>query len=108
MKIASEKQILNKVQALIKENFPVFKIRKIVHQPKIKGIIPDMIIEVDISGKKRKLIIEVKSRGFPSQILQSIPILLKAASLIINSYPVFVSYFISKRVASICKENNID
>ncbi|MFH1904605.1 MAG: type IV toxin-antitoxin system AbiEi family antitoxin [bacterium] len=107
MKMVSEKQILNKVPVLIEKNIPAFKIRKIVHQPKIKGIIPDMVIDVDIAGKKRKLIIEVKSRGFPSQILQSIPILLKAASVIKNSYPIFVSDFISKNGASICKENNI-
>ena len=103
----SEKQILDKVPTLIKKDIPAFKITKIVHQPKLKGIIPDMVIDVEMAGKKRKLIIEVKSRGFPSQILQSIPTLLKAVSVIKNSYPIFVSDFISKRGASICKENNI-
>ncbi|MBL7130918.1 MAG: hypothetical protein ISS45_05925 [Candidatus Omnitrophica bacterium] len=105
--MALEKQILNKIPTLIKQNIPAVKIERIIHQPKIKGIIPDMVIEVDAAGKKRKLIIEVKSRGFPAQILQSIPILLKAASMIKNSYSIFVSDFISKRGASICKENNI-
>ncbi len=69
--MALEKQILNKIPTLIKQNIPAVKIERIIHQPKIKGIIPDMVIEVDAAGKKRKLIIEVKSRGFPAQILQS-------------------------------------
>jgi len=103
----SEKQILKKVPTLIKENIPAFKLKKIVHQPKIKEIIPDMIIDVEMAGKKRKIVVEVKSRGFPSQILQSIPVLLKAASMIKNGYPIFISDFISKRGAAICKENNI-
>lgn len=105
--MVSEKQILDKVPNLIRENIPAFKIKRVVHQPKIKGIIPDMIIDVEMVGKKRKLIIEVKSRGFPSQILQSIPVLLKAAATVKDSYPIFVSDFISKKGASICKENNI-
>jgi len=107
IEMVSEKQILDKVPNLIKENIPAFKIKKIAHQPKIKGIIPDMIIGVEMAGKKRKLIIEVKSRGFPSQILQSIPVLLKAVATVKDSYPIFVSDFISKKGASICKENNI-
>lgn len=105
--MVSEKQILDKVPNLIKENIPAFKIKKIVHQPKIKGIIPDMVIDVEMVGKKRKLIIEAKSRGFPSQILQSIPVLLKVSSSVKDSYPIFVSDFISKKGASICKENNV-
>ena len=103
----SEKQILDKVPNLIKENIPAFKIKKIVHQPKIKEVAPNMVIDVEMAGKKKRLIIEVKSRGFPSQILQSIPVLLKAASDIKNSYPIFISDFISKKGASLCKENNI-
>ena len=108
--MVSEKQILDRVPDLIRENIPAFKIKKVVHQFKIKEIkeiVPDMVIDVEMAGKKRKLVIEVKSRGFPSQILQSIPILLKAVSMIKDSYPIFVSDFISKRGASICKENNI-
>ena len=105
--MVSEKQILNRVPNFIKENIPAFKIKKIVHRPKIKGIIPDLVIDVEMAGKKIKLIIEVKSKGFPSQILQSIPSLLKAGNSLKNSYPIFVSDFISKKGASICKENNI-
>lgn len=107
IKMTSEGQILDKVPSLIRKNIPTFKIKKVIRQPEFKGIIPDMIIDVEMAGKKKKLIIEVKSRGFPLQILQTVPILLKAASRIRNSYPIFISDFISKRGASICKENNI-
>jgi hypothetical protein len=107
IKMGSEKEILDKVLSLIKKSIPAFKIKKVAHQPKIKGVIPDMVIDVEMAGKKRKLIIEAKSRGFPSQILQSIPVLLKASSDIKDSYPIFVSDFISKKGASICKENNV-
>lgn len=102
-----EREILEKVPSLIRENIPTFKIKKVVRQPIIKGIVPDMVIDVEVAGKRKKLVIEVKARGFPLQIFQSIPILLKAASELRNSYPIFISDFISKRGASICKENNI-
>ena len=102
-----EREILEKVPSLIRKNIPTFKIKKVVRQPIIKGIVPDMVIDVEVAGKRKKLVIEVKARGFPLQIFQSIPILLKAASELRNSYPIFISDFISKRGASICKENNI-
>jgi len=107
IKMPLERHILDKVPSLIRKNIPTFKIKKILRQPKIKGVVLDMIIDVEAAGKNKKLIIGVKSRGFPLQILQSIPFLLKAASQIKNSYPIFVSDFISKRGAAICKENNI-
>jgi DNA-binding transcriptional ArsR family regulator len=102
-----ERHILEKVPGLIKKNIPTLAIKKILRQPKVKGMVLDMIIDVEVGGRNKKLIIEVKSRGFPLQILQSIPFLHKAASQIKNSYPIFVSDFISKRGAAICKENNI-
>lgn len=105
--MVSEKRILDKAARLIRENMPAFKIKRIIHRPKIKGAIPDMVIDTEMAGKRRKLIIEVKSRGFPSQILQAIPVLLKAAANIKNSYPIFISDFVSRKGASICKENNI-
>lgn len=107
IKMLLERHILDRVPGLIRNNIPTITIKKILRQPQVKGASVDMILDVEVGGKNKKLIIEVKSRGFPLQILQSIPFLLKASSQIKNSYPVFVSDFISKRGAAICKENNI-
>ena len=117
--IAENMQLIEKVSKNEKElieqftrNLPYllkgFKVRGIKAQPKgINNYDWDLTAEI-IAGKiRKKLVFEIKTIGEPKSAMVSIPILESATKSVKNSYPVFVSGYISERTRKLLKERDI-
>jgi len=85
------------------------RIKVIAYYPEYgdKGLKIDLLLDVEISGVRKKLVCETKSVGEPRYLFQAIAQLKQIAYSINNSYAVVIAPFISERGQEICKENGI-
>jgi len=67
---------------------------------------PDMVVKFRVSGRMRQLVIEVKPLGYPSQLLQALAPLKKAAERL-KGYPMIITDSISERGASLLKDAGV-
>jgi len=67
---------------------------------------PDLIAEVTVGGRTKRLLIEVKSPGYPMQLLQAFQVLQLARDTH-KGYPVVVADAISARGASLAREAGV-
>jgi len=106
VKTMDEKGLIQRVPQLIKETLP-FARAKLQREPRLKeegeSFHPDLVVDLKAHGETKRLIIEVKSLGYPSQLLQAIS-LLKRMTERVKGYPVIVTDQISERGIALIKE----
>ena len=102
----TEKELQKEVPRILKEALPFAQIR-VKRQGSGTGgravpLTPDMLVEFKTGGKTRKLLLKVKSLGYPSHLLQAIPMLKRAAEKV-EGYPVIITDQVSERGAALAK-----
>lgn len=105
----NEAKLQHQVPELLRAVLPQGKV-KVRHGPEVKtdsGLRrPDLIAEVTVGGRTKRLLIEVKSPGYPMQLLQAFQVLQWARDTH-KGYPVVVADAISARGASLAKEAGV-
>src|SRR3990167_8536947 len=105
----NEAKLEHQVQELLKAVLPQGKVT-VRHSPAIKTDAgmrrPDLIADVTVGGRTKLLLIEVKSPGYPMQLLQAFQVLQLARGTH-KGYPVVVTDVISARGASLAKEAGV-
>ena len=106
----TEKELQKEVPRILKEALPFAQIR-VKRQGGGTGgravpLTPDMLVEFKTGGKTRKLLLKVKSLGYPSHLLQAIPMLKRAAEKV-GGYPVIITDQVSERGAALAKESGV-
>jgi hypothetical protein len=82
-------------------------IRKSIDKPRTGQSALDLVLETEIRGKRKTLIIEFKALGQPKYLRQAIMQLKSYAATAPNSYPVIVAPYIVDQSASIMEENGV-
>src|SRR3990167_9331042 len=105
----NEVKLEHRVPELLKAVLPQGK-GTVRHSPAVKteaGLRrPDLIAEVTVGGRTKRLLIEVKSPGYPMQLLQAFQVLQWAREKE-KGYPVVVTDVISARGASLAREAGV-
>jgi hypothetical protein len=82
-------------------------IRRTVSLPRRGGGVPDMVLETEVKGKRKTLIIEFKAVGQPRYLRQAIMQLKDYAVPAANSYPLIVAPYIVDQSARMMEENGV-
>lgn len=87
---------------------PSLKVIKTLRMPKVGAIRADLEVEVMTPpGRKQRLIIEIKSVPTPGLVREALRRLKSGLSNESRGYPVLASFFISKRIREICREEGV-
>src|SRR3989338_7620655 len=102
----NEAKLEHQVPQLLRAVLPQGKVT-VRHSPAVRteaGLRrPDLIADVTVGGRTKRLLIEVKSPGYPMQLLQAFQVLQWAHEKQ-KGYPVVVTDAISARGASLARE----
>jgi len=105
----NEAKLEHQVPELLRAVLPQGKVT-VRHSPAVRtdaGLRrPDLIAEVTVGGRTKRLLIEVKSPGYPMQLLQAFQVLQLARDTH-KGYPVVVADAISARGASLAREAGV-
>ena len=105
----SEAKLEHQVPELLRAVLPQGKV-VVRHSPAVKtdaGLRrPDLIADLTVGGRTKRLLIEVKSPGYPMQLLQAFQVLQWAREKD-KGYPVVVTDAISARGASLAREAGV-
>jgi len=105
----NEAKLEHQVPELLRAVLPHGKVT-VRHSPAVRtdaGLRrPDLIAEVTVGGRTKRLLIEVKSPGYPMQLLQAFQVLQWAREKQ-KGYPVVVTDAISARGASLAREAGV-
>ena len=105
----NELQLQQKVPQLLRETLPHARIR-VRHGPRRatnqEVSAPDLIAECTVGGKTKRLLIEVKAPGYPSNLLQAFQ-RLQWACKSQRGYPVVVTDVLSERGTRLAKEAGV-
>src|SRR3990167_3322925 len=105
----NEAKLEHQVPELLRAVLPQGKVT-VRHSPAVRtdaGLRrPDLIADVTVGGRTKRLLIEVKSPGYPMQLLQAFQVLQLARGTH-KGYPVVVTDVISARGASLAREAGV-
>ena len=105
----NEVKLEHRVPELLRAVLPQGKVT-VRHSPAVRtdaGLRrPDLIADVTVGGRTKRLLIEVKSPGYPMQLLQAFQVLQWAREKQ-KGYPVVVTDAISTRGASLAREAGV-
>lgn len=105
----NESQLYHNVPRLLREMLPhaQVKVRRGPHRATNGGLSgPDLVAEIRVGGKTKRLLIEVKVPGYPSSLLQAFQ-RLQFARKSQKGYPVVVTDALSERGAQLAKEAGV-
>ncbi len=101
---AVKEELLNRIAGLL----PQFKIKQTTTDWKnYNSFTPDLIVEIELDGIQKTLLIEIKSIGEPKIVKNAIFQLRKFTSETPGVYPVFAAPYISERSRELCIEEGV-
>ncbi len=105
--LKTEREIAEYVIEQIEELIPGIEIIKTYPEYRNEKFRIDLLMDVRIGDRRKKLVCEIKSVGEPRYLFQAVAQLKYTSKMIENSYPVIIAPTISERGQEICRENEI-
>ena len=101
-----QKRVEDALRSCLK-NVPFLEIRSIEAETWENEVRPDLLVNLELSGKKQRLVIEAKRSGQPRLARDAANQLLRYKERYPGAYGVFVAPFVSAKAAEICSKEEI-
>lgn len=101
-----ESKIRESLENLL-SNIPFLQIGQFLMEKPLGDFRPDLLLEVTVGNRRRRIVVEVKSSGEPRQVRYAIQQLREYLSQFEDSYGVVGAPYISNDTARICRENRV-
>ena len=101
-----EGKIRDSIKNLL-EGIPFAQIGRVLKGKPLGDFRPDLLLEVTVRNRRRRVVVEVKSPAEPRQVRYAIQQLKEYLSQFENAYGVVGAPYISNDAARICRENGV-
>ena len=106
----SEEELQKRIEDALRsclENVPFLEIGSVQVETRENEMQPDLLVELELSGRKQTLVIEAKRSGHPRLARDAANQLLRYKERYPEAYGVFAAPFVSPKAAEICSREEI-
>ena len=101
-----ESKIRDNIKSLLRD-IPSAQMVQVLRGKPVGSFRPDLLFEVTVGNRRRRVVVEVESPGEPRQVRYTIQQLKEYLGQFKNAYGVVGAPYISNDVARICRENEV-
>ena len=101
-----ENKIKDRIENLL-QDISFLRVGKFLQEEALGNVRPDLLFEVTVGSRRRKIAVEVKSIGEPRYVRYAIQQLKECLAKFKEAYGIVAAPYISNDAANICKENGI-